>query len=93
VPKESSRLGLPGDREHIVKLNADHSSICRFGRSQVDEDNFELVQANIKELYMQGLKAGELRKVQFEDTLEGGTSKYADLTTRFAKVKEKRTLA
>ncbi|CAH0057966.1 unnamed protein product [Clonostachys solani] len=43
VPGESARLGMSGDREHIVKLNADHKGVCKFGRSQVDEDNLEIV--------------------------------------------------
>jgi len=43
VPRESSRFGLPGDRENIVKLDADHGDICRFDTSEHDQDNYELV--------------------------------------------------
>jgi hypothetical protein len=92
VPKESSRFGLPGDKEHIVKLNADHHGICRFGKSQVDEDNLELVEANIKDLYKQGLKAGELRKVQYiniPEVPEASSSAEADFESRFANLKVK----
>jgi hypothetical protein len=60
VPRESSRIGLPGDKEHIVVLNGDHNGICRFGSSQADEDNLKIVQGNISDLYKAALKAGEL---------------------------------
>ena len=47
---------MPGDREHVVKLNADHSGLCKFGSGQIDQDNFKLVQSNIKDLYNIALK-------------------------------------
>ncbi|KAI1774882.1 TPR-like protein [Hypoxylon cercidicola] len=56
VPRESARLGLPGDRENIVKLDADHHGVCKFGESQTDQDNLKLVQANLKDLYKNALK-------------------------------------
>ncbi|KAI8649732.1 hypothetical protein NCS55_01435700 [Fusarium keratoplasticum] len=56
VPKESARLGLPGDRENVVKLNADHGGVCRFGDSQTDKDNFEVVQRNIIDIYDSAMK-------------------------------------
>jgi hypothetical protein len=37
VPWESARLGLPGDRENVVKLNADHSGVCKFETEQTDQ--------------------------------------------------------
>jgi hypothetical protein len=43
-----------------VKLNADHSGVCKFGPSLEDQDNFKLVRANIKDLYKNALKIGEL---------------------------------
>ncbi|KAI1801297.1 hypothetical protein F4811DRAFT_564111 [Daldinia bambusicola] len=51
VPRRSARLNLPGDREHIVPLDAGHSRICKFGLTQTDDDNFKLVRRNIRELY------------------------------------------
>jgi len=93
VPKESSRFGLPADKEHIVKLNADHNSVCRFGRSQIDEDNLELVEANIRDLCKQGLEAGELRKVQYlniPDGPEGSSGAETDLKAHFANLKERK---
>ncbi|KAI1321868.1 TPR-like protein [Xylariaceae sp. FL0255] len=56
VPRESARLGLPGDRENVVKLNADHSGVCKFGSSQLDQDNFKLVRFNLKELHSSALQ-------------------------------------
>ena len=58
VPRESARFGIPGDRENIVKLNADHTNVCKFGPDQRDQDNFKLVRSNIKDLYKNALKTG-----------------------------------
>jgi len=55
----SARLGMPGDRENVVKLAADHSTVCKFGSSQDDQDNLELVQSNIRDLYDAALKRSE----------------------------------
>lgn len=60
MPRESSRLGLPGDRENIVKLEADHGGVCKFGTTQTDQDNFELVRSNLNDMYQNALKIGEL---------------------------------
>ncbi|KAI1172154.1 hypothetical protein F4777DRAFT_524116 [Nemania sp. FL0916] len=49
LPKESSRFGLPGDRENVVALEADHSGICRFGDTDTDQDNLERVLGNIRD--------------------------------------------
>jgi len=60
VPRESARLGLPGDRENVVKLDADHGGVCRFGLSETDKDNLKLVRHNIKDLFQSALlKTGE----------------------------------
>ncbi|CAG9990746.1 unnamed protein product [Clonostachys byssicola] len=58
VPGESAKLGMSGDREHIVKLNADHKGVCKFGRSQVDEDNLGIVRRNIQDIYDAALQEG-----------------------------------
>jgi hypothetical protein len=60
VPRESARFGMPGDREHVVVLNANHSSVCKFSPSQTDQDNFKLVRSNIRDLYKIALKNSEL---------------------------------
>lgn len=54
---------MPGDRENVVKLNADHSGVCKFGSTLEDQDNFKLVQCNIKDLYENALKICELSAV------------------------------
>ena len=63
MPRESARFGIPGDRENVVKLDADHSSVCKFGMSQTDQDNFKLVRSNIRDIYKNSLKFGELSRL------------------------------
>ena len=46
-----------------MKLDADHSGVCKFGDSLEDHDNFKLVQRNIKDLYKKALKTGELSAI------------------------------
>ena len=57
---ESARLGMPGDHENVVKLKADHSRVCKFGSTLEDQDNFKLVQGNIRDLYKDALRKSEL---------------------------------
>jgi hypothetical protein len=52
-----------GDRERAVQLNADHRGVCKFGPSQTDQDNFNLVRANIKGLYKKALENCELSTI------------------------------
>ena len=59
VPRESARFGIPGDRENVVKLNADHSGICKFGSTVAEQDNFKLVKVNIRDIYKNALKKCE----------------------------------
>ena len=60
VPRLSAVIGLPGDSENQVRLNADHSNLCRFDASiEKDRDNLRLVEANVEELYE---PAGELER-------------------------------
>ena len=44
----------------MVKLNADHSGVCKFGTDQADQDNLKLARANIKDLYRAAVKTVEL---------------------------------
>ncbi|KAH8591174.1 hypothetical protein B0O99DRAFT_744603 [Bisporella sp. PMI_857] len=71
VPVESARFGMPGDRENVVKLNADHSTVCKFGPSLADQDNFKLVQSNIRDLYRSALIAYATKSKQaiFKETV------------------------
>ena len=59
VPKRSACFGLPGSRENIVELNAEHSDLCRFDGSMRDQDNFKLVANNIQDIYEAALKRSE----------------------------------
>ncbi|WYZ35794.1 hypothetical protein EsH8_X_000441 [Colletotrichum jinshuiense] len=77
VARDSAWLGmLPGDREHIVKLNANHDTICKFGSSENDQDNLKLVRSNIKEVYKNTLKRFGFQVIHsavgFENTTDIG---------------------
>lgn len=51
VSRSSAVLELLGDIENQVKIDADHSDMCRFDLSVAkDRDNYHLVQANIEDL-------------------------------------------
>ena len=54
---------MPGDRENVVKLNADHIGVCKFGSSLDDHDNFKLVRGNIRDHYRNALKICELSAI------------------------------
>ncbi|KAF6793061.1 NB-ARC domain-containing protein [Colletotrichum musicola] len=56
VPRESARLGMPGDRENVVRLDADHSTVYKFGGVISDQDNLKRIQNNIKDIYKKALK-------------------------------------
>ena len=44
-------IGLSGDRECQVKLEATHSDMCRFNpKAQIDAKNYKLVEGNVLEL-------------------------------------------
>ncbi len=44
-------MGLPGDRENQVKLQATHRDMCRFNpNAQIDAKNYKLVEGNVLEL-------------------------------------------
>ncbi|KAL0932402.1 NB-ARC domain-containing protein [Colletotrichum truncatum] len=63
VSRESARLGLPGDRENIVKLDSDHTNVCKFGDDVRDQDNLKRVRGNIKDLYKKALRHSELNAI------------------------------
>ena len=44
-------------------MNADHSGVCKFGKSQIDQDNWKIVRSNIKDLYDLASKERELSHV------------------------------
>lgn len=44
-------IGLPGNHENQVKLEATHSDMCRFNpNAHIDAKNFKLVEGNVLEL-------------------------------------------
>ncbi|GKT51856.1 protein SERAC1 [Colletotrichum spaethianum] len=70
VPRESARLGMPGDRENVVELKADHSTVCKFGGAELDQDNLKRVRSNIKDMYKKALQRSELNAVSISIGLE-----------------------
>jgi hypothetical protein len=80
---------MPGDRENVVKLNADHSGVCKFGPSLEDQDNLKLVRGNIKDLYKSALKTSELSAVLSIIGKKGSVEAMDDgeLQARWAKLK------
>ncbi|KZL67693.1 NB-ARC domain-containing protein, partial [Colletotrichum tofieldiae] len=78
VPRESARLGIPGDRENVVRLDADHSTVCKFGGTQSEQDNFKRVRSNIKDMYKKALQQSELNAV----TIPVGSESKLDMELR-----------
>ena len=79
VPRASAVIGLPGDVENAVKLDADHSNMCCFDLSnQKDRDNFHLVEANMKDPYDLAIARGELMSLS-----ETPSTADAELERRF----------
>ena len=62
LPRASAVIGLAGDIENQVGLDASHREICRFDPSILtDKDNYEKVQGNLEEFYKGALeKQGEI---------------------------------
>ena len=80
---------MPGDRENVVKLNADHSKVCKFGSGDDDQDNFKLVRANIRDLYQKALTCSELNSIS---SLVGEDVNSSDaLLARFVRLKQAST--
>ncbi|KAH6702130.1 hypothetical protein BKA61DRAFT_495074, partial [Leptodontidium sp. MPI-SDFR-AT-0119] len=51
VSKQSATFGLPGIKENIVRLEADHRSMCKFDLlCPGDQDNYSLVLGNLRTL-------------------------------------------
>jgi hypothetical protein len=75
VPKNSATLGLAGKRENQVGLDANHSDMCCFDSSvQHDNDLYEFVDLNVRQIYKSAVAAREkgkwLENAQPEPQLE-----------------------
>lgn len=66
VDKKSATLGLSMNRETPIGLNANHSSICKFGA--IDDDDYEQVESNIIELAEKALFAAKEQIRQFQSS-------------------------
>ncbi|VUC31655.1 unnamed protein product, partial [Clonostachys rosea] len=51
APTESTMLRPAGSREHVIKLEGDHGDVCKFGDSDRDQRNLEIVSHFIRKLY------------------------------------------
>ncbi|KAH8700955.1 hypothetical protein BGW36DRAFT_375302 [Talaromyces proteolyticus] len=57
VTKESATFGLPGHRETILGLEADHSNMCKFNTEiEDDKDLYDFVENNFYWLYEEAMK-------------------------------------
>ncbi|KAG9244144.1 hypothetical protein BJ878DRAFT_480450 [Calycina marina] len=56
VSRDSSRFRLPGGREKIIELKANHRRVAAFGQTTKDEGNLKKVISNVKSLYKEALK-------------------------------------
>ena len=62
VPRHSAVLGLPGDRESQIKIQASHENMCRFDPdAAIDRVNYELVEANVLEQCEKASELGETK--------------------------------
>ena len=93
VPKSSAIFGLPGTRERILELNADHSNLCCFDGTRRDQDNYKKVSNNIQDMYEAALKRSE--SVNILCAAKGGAKAAndaqeidQDLEARFASLPE-----
>lgn len=60
VSRESATLGLSGERETVLRMEANHSDICRFDLDDPrDQRNFELLVVNMAGLCEDVVKTGE----------------------------------
>ena len=63
VPRHSAVLGLPGDRESQIKIQASHENMCRFDPDvAIDKVNYELVEGNVVELCSEASQLGETKQ-------------------------------
>jgi hypothetical protein len=70
-----------------VKLNADHSGVCKFGSSQTHQDNFKLVRGNIKDVYTNALKKSEFASLPHTVGEEGCAVSEDSLEARMARLR------
>ena len=66
----TASLGMSNDRENVMKLKAGHSTLCKYGSSQNNQDNLKLVKNNIRHLYREASRKSEsLASLPLTDTL------------------------
>lgn len=73
VPISSAVFGLPGKRERVVGIDANHSDMCRFDPSQArGKSNLEMVMGSVEDKYAMAVKKSEclLLPLLPQDSLE-----------------------
>jgi hypothetical protein len=70
-----------------VKLKADHGQVCKFGESEGDQDNLELVLGNLRDIYEDAIRQSESTVIYSDAGMERGISTNDDvLRVRFAEL-------
>lgn len=70
-----------------MKLKADHGQVCKFGESEGDQDNLELVLGNLRDIYEDAIRQSESTVIYSDAGMEGGISTNDDvLRVRFAEL-------
>lgn len=54
VEQKSATLGLPGERETQIAIDADHANVCKF--PSIDGDDYEQVADNLVDLAERAVK-------------------------------------
>lgn len=63
---------MQGTKENIVRLDADHRSMCKFDLScQHDADSYKLVVGNLKTLYRDCTSIGEKSMLNHQEKNSG----------------------
>lgn len=80
MPQSSATIGLPGDRESQIKLQAKHSDMCKFNPNDaVDKKNYKFVEGNVLELCEKSLQLGK-KQHSSVDRLPGTSADTVDST-------------
>jgi len=64
VDKKSAQLGLGGNREQLVPMDADHNGICKFAS---EDSVYEQVEGNIRDLIDGAVEIATYRSALAQD--------------------------
>lgn len=64
-------LGLPGDKETIIRMNADHGGVCRFDpTNSIDQDNYIMLEGALIRVCRAALKPGKQQQLPWSTCQE-----------------------